>query len=367
VKGPLTIGVDARELAGEPTGVGRYLGELLTRWIARDDAPSRRFVLYAPERLAASLDVPHVEQRIIGEGGGRGTWWEQTHLRRAANRDNLDLFFAPAYTAPLGLKVPLALTVHDISFVAHPEWFRPREGLRRRWLTSKGAHRASVVFTDSEFSRSEIEHRLRVRPSSIVVIPPGVTNRANAAASSTGRDPLVLYVGTIFNRRRLPDLIEAFAIGTRDIDRARLVIVGGDRTWPTQDLQGVAARHGVLNRFELRRYAPDPELNALYARASVFAFLSEYEGFGMTPLEAMSAGVPAIVLDTPVAREVYGDAAIYVSRGGVNATAAAIRRLLLDPESAADHTAAARQLLMRYSWDVAADRTLEHLERIARR
>jgi glycosyltransferase involved in cell wall biosynthesis len=340
---------------------------LLARWIARDDAARRQFVLYAPERLSAEFRADHVEGRIVGEGGGSGTWWEQTHLRRAANRDDLDLFFAPAYTAPLGLRVPLAITIHDISFVAHPEWFRPREGFRRRWLTRKGAHRAAVVFTDSEFSRSEIEARLRVPPSSIVVIPPGVTNRATAAPSSTAHEPLVLYVGTIFNRRRLPDLIEAFAIAARDIDRARLVIVGADRTWPSQDLQAVAARHGVLNRIELRRYAPDAELNSLYARASVFAFLSEYEGFGMTPLEAMSAGVPAIVLDTPVAREVYGDAAIYVSRGGINATATAIRRLLLDPGSAATHQAAARQILMRYSWDLAADRTLEHLERIVRR
>ena len=115
---------------------------------------------------------PHdVDQRIVGEGAGRGTWWEQTHLRRAAARDTLDVFFAPAYTAPLGLRVPLAVTIHDVSFVAHPEWFRPREGFRRRWLTRKGAHRAAVVFTDSEFSRTEIERHLDVASSRIVVIP----------------------------------------------------------------------------------------------------------------------------------------------------------------------------------------------------
>ena len=61
----------------------------------------------------------------------------------------------------------------------------------------------------------------------------------------------------------------------------------------------------------------------LYARASVFAFLSEYEGFGLTPLEALAAGVPPVVLDTPVAREVYGDAAVFVRRGDICAAAAA--------------------------------------------
>ena len=288
------------------------------------------------------------------------------HLRRAAARDTLDVFFAPAYTAPLGLRVPLAVTIHDVSFVAHPEWFRPREGFRRRWLTRKGAHRAAVVFTVSEFSRKEIERHLDVASSRIVVIPQGVTNRASTA-QATSRETLVLYVGTIFNRRHLPDLIESFASATQDLESARLVIVGGDRTWPAQDLPAVAARLGIQNRVEFRRYAPDPELASLYGRAAVFAFLSEYEGFGMTPVEAMSAGVPAIVLDTPVAREVYGDAAVFVSRGDIAGTAAAIRRLLVDPSSAAQQRAAAPLVVARYGWDAAADRTLEHLERAAGR
>ena len=364
---PLRIGIDSRELAGEPTGVGRYLGELLTRWMVRPDAERRQFVLYSPEPLAPAFQSAHVDHRIVGEGAGRGTWWEQMHLRRAAARDTLDVFFAPAYTAPLGLRVPLAVTIHDVSFVAHPEWFRPREGFRRRWLTRKGAHRAAVVFTDSEFSRTEIEQHLAIPSSRIVVIPPGVTSRATTATQSTSCDPLVLYVGTIFNRRRLPDLIESFARATKDLERARLVIVGGDRTWPAQDLPAVAARLGIQNRVEFRRYTPDPELASLYRRASVFAFLSEYEGFGMTPVEAMSAGVPAIVLDTPVAREVYGDAAVFVSRGDIAGTAAAIRRLLVDPSSAAQQRAAAPLVVARYGWDAAADRTLEHLERAAGR
>ena len=145
------------------------------------------------------------------------------------------------------------------------------------------------------------------------------------------------------------------------------MIVGGDRTWPREDLVAVAAAHGVQARTEFRRYVPERELGELYRRASVFAFLSEYEGFGMTPLEALSAGVPLVVLDTAVAREVYGDAAIFVARGDPAGTAAALRRLLTEPSSAAPILASAPAILSRYSWDAAADRTLEHLERIARR
>jgi len=363
---PLRIGVDARELLGDSTGVGRYLGELLRRWAVRPDAARRPFILSAPEPLTVALPEASVTVRVIGSG--RGTWWEQTHLRTAARGDRLDLFFAPAYTAPLGTGLPLALTIHDISFIAHPEWFRAGEGLRRRWLTRRGAGLASVIFTDSQFSRAEIERHLQVDPGLIQVIPPGTAPPLTGReASSPPREPLVLFVGSLFNRRRLPDLIAAFALATGRRPDARLVIVGDNRTWPRQDLVAVAAAHGVSARTDFRSYIPDAELASLYARASVFGFFSEYEGFGLTPLEAMAAGVPPVVLDTAVAREVYGDAAVYVARGDIEGAARAIEGLLADPASARRVLERAPAILGRYAWDDAAARTLAHLERIARR
>lgn len=361
---PLRIGVDARELLGDVTGVGRYLGELMRRWTARPDAASRRFLLYAPGALPLQFPAGAIDQRIVGRGNG--TWWEQTALRGAVAADRPDVFFAPAYTAPLGLAMPLAVTIHDISFVAHPEWFRRREGMRRRWLTRRAADRAAVVFTDSQFSRREIEERLRVDPGRIRVIPPGVSPRAGQPTTTATRTPTILFVGSLFNRRRLPDLIAAFGRVAPAVPGARLVIVGDNRTWPHQDLPAEARRHAVEGRTEFRSYVSDEELARLYAGASVLAFLSEYEGFGLTPLEALAAGVPPVVLDTPVAREVYGDAAAFVTQGDIDGTAAALRRFLTTPEASRDLLARAPAVLARYSWDAAARETLDHIERVAR-
>ena len=359
---PLRIGVDARELLGDATGVGRYLGELIRRWTARVDAGRRQFMLYAPQPLSMTLPPETARQRIVGRG--TGTWWEQTSLRRAVNADALDVFFAPAYTAPLGIWVPLALTIHDISFIAHPEWFRPRERLRRKWLTRRAAARAAVIFTDSAFSLGELERRLDVDPGRIRVIPPGVSRFPVKPASS--REPLVLFVGSLFNRRRLPDLIAAFARAASDLPAARLVIVGADRTWPRQDLRAEAEARGVAAQVELRNYVSETDLSDLYARASVFAFLSEYEGFGMTPLEALAHGVPVVVLDTPIAREVYGPAAEYVQPGDLDGAAAALRRHLTSAD-AGPQLAYAPSVLARYSWDEAAAATLAEIERLAAR
>jgi glycosyltransferase involved in cell wall biosynthesis len=313
-----------------------------------------------------SLPATAVDYRIIGTG--TGTWWEQTWLRQAVRADRPDVFFAPAYTAPLGTGIPLAVTIHDVSFVAHPEWFRPREGMRRRWITRRAADSATTIFTDSDFSRAEIESHLHIDRSRIRVIAPGLTPRGKPRPPGwRPRIPLVLFVGSIFNRRRLPDLIAAFARATRDMPDARLAIVGDDRSWPPQDLHAVAEAHDVSARVDFRSYVPDRELADLYADASVFGFLSEYEGFGLTPLEALAAGVPSVVLDTPVAREVYGEAASYVPPDDIHAAAAALRRLMQSADARAAILAHGPAILARYSWDKAASRTLEHIERVALR
>ena len=174
--GVVTIGIDARELLGEATGVGRYLGELLRRWVQRPDAPTRHLVLYTPEPLPFLQTVPSTAHvREIVAGSGRGTWWEQTHLRRAVHADPPDVFFAGAYTAPLALRVPLAVTIHDVSFAAHPEWFRPREGARRRLLTRQAAASPPAVGRSEATSQPVASVRLSVRAAQRDVHKPAIS------------------------------------------------------------------------------------------------------------------------------------------------------------------------------------------------
>ncbi len=369
----LRIGVDARELGGAPTGVGRYLSELLERWLARDDADARRFVLYVPSRgfdfhaLGALTSSRFLEVRAVG--GAAGTRWEQMALPSAANRDGLNVFFAPAYSGPLRLMAPMVLVIHDLSYYAHPEWFPWPGGLRRRTLTRWSARGATRVLTVSAFSAQEIERYLDVPRTKLEVVYHGLPPAGRfgeAGRPAPPREPLVLFAGSIFNRRHVPDLVRAFArVASRQPD-ARLVVAGENRTMPREDPAGLARELGIGDRVDVRSYVADAELGALYARAGVFAFLSEYEGFGLTPLEALAHGVPVVVGDTAVAREVYGEAALYVPPGDLDAAAAAIERLLVDAAARAAALARAAELLPRYSWERAAERTLAVLEGAAR-
>jgi glycosyltransferase involved in cell wall biosynthesis len=371
------IGIDARELCGRTTGVGRYLAGLLHEWATDARTGIHQFVLYAPEQIALPLDARRFPTRLVA--GSSGTWWEQVQAPRAAAADHLDVWFAPAYSAPLRLKLPIVVAIHDLSFVAHPEWFRLREGARRRWLTRQAAHRAHAIITISEFTKGELIDRLDVPVGRIHVIPPGVvasgsllgasrTGRgARRSASSQQRDPShyrVLYVGSIFSRRHVVDLIRAFAPIARAHAGASLDLVGDNRSYPREDLRQSIAAEALEGQVHWHQYVTDGQLQDLYADARAFAFLSEYEGLGLTPLEALAAGVPPVLLDTPVARESCGDAAVYVPLGDVPGTTRALESVLFDESVRARILAAAPNELAKYSWPRAARETLALLEAI---
>ena len=362
----MRIAIDARELCGRPTGVGRYLSRLLSAWEALPQASSLDLVLYAPQAIDASRLPPGTSRlrahaRVLE--GGHGTWWEQVTLAAAVRRDRPDVLFAPAYSAPLSVRTPTVLTVHDVSFLAHPEWFPARARLRQRLLTSAAARRARQVITDSEFSRGEISSLIGIPPDRIVVIPLGLTMPARRGDPEVGRrrEPLVLFVGSIFNRRHLPEAIQAVAAVARRRPDVRLDVVGDNRTYPRQDLEAVARAAGATERVTLRSYVTDDALADLYRRAGAFVFLSDYEGFGLTPLEALASGVPIVVGDTPVAREVYGGAARYVRTTDVDGAASALEALLFDEAARRALLSEAPAVLGRYSWERAGRETLDAL------
>lgn len=361
----MRIAIDGRELLGQPTGVGRYLSEVLRAWDAMPEASDHEFILCAP----VSLPLPKLERlalRLQTGGKGAGAFWEQWVLPGLVRRSGAQVLFAPAYSGPLRCPVPLVIALHDVSFAAHPEWFGWREGLRRRLLTRLSARRAARVLTLTRFSRDEIVEHLDVAPEKIEVTYAGVS-RVGPASSGASRSPAgapgqsVLFVGSIFNRRHVPELIEGFARLSRRHDEIGLDIVGSNRTTPYVDLQEVADACAAAGRVRLHAYISDDELADLYGGAAAFAWLSSYEGFGLPPLEALAAGVPIVVLDTPVAREVCGEAAVYVARPRPELIEEALERLLFDARERERVLRAAAPVLERHTWRHCAGRVLSAL------
>ena len=354
------IGIDARELAGSPTGVGRYLAGVLQEWSRQGFPHAVTLFLHRdpPEWVA---DLSFACTVVLAPAAVAGTWWEQMTLPGLVAGPGVDVFLAPAYTAPVRLRCPSVVIIHDVSFFAQRDGFRWREGLRRRLVTRASASRAAAVVTVSGFSADEIARYAGVPRGEIVIAPQGAPPW-QGGPPALERRPLVLSVGTLFNRRHLPELLQAVARVRTTLPDVQLVVIGGNQTTPRLDLAALARTLGLADAFTWRPYVSDAELERLYASARVFAFLSDYEGFAMTPMEAAAHAVPSVMLDTPVAREVYGDAALRVACD-VPAIAGALTELLTDPDAHAALVARGRARLAAFTWTRTATVLRDTLER----
>jgi glycosyltransferase involved in cell wall biosynthesis len=354
----MRVGVDGRALrATRPRrGIAIYLEQLLAELVRLHPEDEYRVLVPGAER---SGSVPESVE-VVGVGGSGRALNAAAALAGRPRLDRLlrkpDLIWAPA-PAPLAVsrETPFVLTVHDLSFVHRP---RDYDLYERLWhgiaRPQRLARRAQRVITDSDAVRAELLDEWDLAPERVRTVRPGPgrTPRADGGAlagHASAHAPLqrVLAVGGLEPRKQPLLLLEAHRRAAQNGLRAGLAFVGDG---PLRgELQAAGAN--VLGRLR------DAELDAAYAGALCLACVSREEGFGFTPLEALAAGVPAVVSDLPVFRETLGDGALVVPADDVDALADALLRLEREPELRESLAAAGRRRLELLSWERAARET----------
>ena len=379
------VGIDARELQGKPTGAGRYLRNLLRVW-ARDTPD--RFVAYfsGPDPVDPALDPLRVRRRPLGPLTSAGdVHWQERLLPPAAEHDGLDVFFSPAYTCPLSLRIPRVTAVHDLSYFSYPQDFSFLHALKRRLLVARSLHASRRVLACSAFTRRELTSRFPALADRVVHVPlgpdddlPAPPSRDEARRRLAVTGPFVLTVGSVFNRRCLPELLRAVSLlrsrerghehghGHGGLTGIVLDVVGDNRTHPRIDLAGLVVRLGLGAHVRLSGFVDEAGLADRYAAADAAVFLSEYEGFGLPALEAASRGVPLIVSDRPSLNEVFGEAALVVDPRNEGQIAEALGRVLGEPMLRSQLIDQGWALASRHSWTRTAALTRRALLAAAR-
>ena len=363
---PLAVGIDARELAGRPTGTGRYLRNLIRHWRESGD---RLFCYFnGPPALDPVIAHPAVTKRPLGDGCARGIAWQERLAPKAARHDGVDVFFSPAYSCPLSLHVPRVTAVHDLSFYAWPQDFTWTDAFRRRVLVRLSLRASRLVPVCSDFTRRELARLFPDLAQKARHIPlgadedlPSAPPRDEARARLGVTGPYVITVGAVLNRRCVPELLRASAKLVKRRPGLVLDVVGENRTHPRLDLEALADEAGVRPCVRLSGFVEDQALADRYGAADVAVFLSEYEGFGLPALEAAARGVPLVVSRAPAVGEVFRDAALLVDSRDENAIAAAVDRILADDGLRARLIARGRALAARHSWAETARLTREAL------
>lgn len=288
--------------------------------------------------------------------------WDHLRLPALLAKYRVDLYHGTKNVLPWRMAIPGVVTVHDLAVYACPETFAWPQRLHFRVCVPPSVARAARVIADSTHARDDLVARFGLDPTRVPVVPlamPAAYLSSPSAAAMRGlrrtyalEGPLVACVGTVQPRKRVDNVITAFVRSQAAAAGWQLVIAGRrrpgyDPAW-LRDLPPGVRWLGPLD---------DDALRALYASAEIAVSASEYEGFGLTVLEAMASGCAVVAVATTSIPEVVGDAGRLVARSDPALLADALAALIADPAARDALSDRARARAATFTWDETARRT----------
>lgn len=354
----MRILVDYRPALRERTGVGEYMHQLV-RAYARTSADDVAVFTSSwkdrpPHGLGAELGVRVIDRRVpvrvLNYLWHRLEWPPVERVAGAC-----DVVHAPHPLLIPSTRAAQVVTVHDLFFLSDPS--STRAEVRRDYaaLAASHARRADAVVTSTEHGRRLVTEQLGVPADRVYVCRAGAPAwQSLGRAPNVPRDGCILFVGTLEPRKNVGALLDAY---TRLLERRPsappLVIAGRETPDAAEWLRRIAAPPlaGHVSRLG---YVADADRERLYAGARVLVLPSLDEGFGLTALEAMSAGIPVVASTRGSLPEVVGDAGTLVEPEDVEALAAAIERLVDDDRFATSRAEAGLARAATFTWESAA-------------
>jgi glycosyltransferase involved in cell wall biosynthesis len=337
----LKIAIDARKW--RDYGIGTYVRNVV-RHLARLDRETT-YLLFcnaADEPVLRDLAENFVP---VVDGSAHYRLREHISIPLKLRRLGAELLHTPHYVRPLLCTVPSVVTIHDCIHLLFPQYLPNRMAYRyARFVMGSAVRKSAVVFTVSEASRADIlRFYPATDPAKVLVVPnaidaelledPGPEERERVRERYQIRGRFVLLAGNVEPHKNLERLIRAFARvrGQEGNEDLRLVLIGDD-VGRFASLRRTADEAGVRQDVRFFGFVPHQTLAALYRMATLFAFPSLYEGFGLPPLEAMACGTPVVTSRISSLPEVVGDGALLVDPYSEEEIAQAIARVLDDED-----------------------------------
>jgi glycosyltransferase involved in cell wall biosynthesis len=324
----MRIAVDVSPLSHPRTGIGNYLRGMIAGLTEVADA-RHEVVAFAPvnrsgaARIRSALSGCPLDLRLteLPFAHGFRTAWSRLGAP-AAERflGPVDVLHFSDWMFPPQRAGLRATTVHDLIPLRFPDWAEPRTRGMHLPKYRHAARTCDVVFVNSEFTGNEVRMRLEVEDERICVAYPGVDARFSPTGAKAELDsPYVLFVGTREPRKNLETLVSALTHLREARPDVVLVVAGTDG--PQQE--------GV----RWLGYVDDEQLAELYRGASVFAYPSQFEGFGLPIVEAMASGTPTVASAHESLDEAAGDAALRADPSDPVAFAQGIEQALQEPDT----------------------------------
>ncbi|MGA7670189.1 MAG: glycosyltransferase family 1 protein [Nitrolancea sp.] len=367
------VALDGSFLAQPATGVGQYTLNLWRKFSRSSVQPN--VVLLRPglnfdgdqER---EIRIP--PPRFARSNKALKIWWEQVGVLQALRTSGCALLHVPYLSAPRATRRRTVVTIHDVIPMIYPEYGGSTPMRMYLRLVVPAARRAVSILTDSECSRRDIVRLLHIDQRKVRSIPLAASDEFQpTVGGSAGEElrqrfelhgPIIFNVGGLDVRKNLSTLVEAFGRAMPSLDQKTLLVIAGKghtgNTGLYPPLEPVIKKLGLEGSVRLIGRISEDEKRILYQISDVYAYPSLYEGFGLTPLEAMACGLPVIASNRSSLPEVVGSGGLLVDPTPAR-LAAAMVSVLTDEQLRRDLHQRALDQAAHFSWERTADETRE--------
>jgi glycosyltransferase involved in cell wall biosynthesis len=369
----MRIGIDARLVFYNRAGIGQYiirLIEALSSLEPKDDT----FVLLQSRKDKSSI--------INSNGFERKSLWTPSHnrfeqpaLSFEISSLGLNLLHSPDFIPPFRRKCKSVITIHDLAFLLYPH-FLTKESARYYGQIDHAWRNTDHIIAVSEATKQDSINLLGVPEKKITVIHeaanpiyrPVPKDKARQVAKEKYRldKNFILFVNTIEPRKNLPGLLQAYRRLRDEYKRDEILVLSGSKGWLWEEVYEKVEKLNLEKHVAFLGRVPSEDLVYLHNAASLFVYPSFYEGFGLTPLEAMNCGTPVIVSNTSALPEVVGDAALMIDPHDIDGLTVAMWRALTEEELRQDLIQKGFKRAQKFSWQETAKKTLEVYHKIGR-
>ena len=355
----MKIAIDMQTTVREKTGIGFYTAGLVSA-LQKTDHENKYIHLLPKQR---DHDFRSVER----------FWWDQVNMPRLARASKADLLHQPGFSAPLFYNKPVVVTVHDlIALVFGKEIPLGSQLYFGRWMPFSYKF-ADHIIADSHHTKRDILKYLKISPEKITVvhlaadqsfrqISPKETELVREKFGLS--EPFILHLATINPRKNLEFLVRVFSKVRLQVDKPIKLVITGKKGWYYNKLFKLVEDLKLNDNVVFTGYVTDTEKVALYNAATIMAFPSLYEGFGLPPLEAMQCGTPVVSSNTSSLPEVVGDAGILISPTDEKGWAEALSNLLTNQKERESLSKKGLVQAAKFSWERTALETMAVYDRV---
>jgi glycosyltransferase involved in cell wall biosynthesis len=374
--------IGATSLVQPLTGIGQYTLRLAAEFAKNEHLITNYFNGYSWGSSASGRNSPSNSGRdslingklkkIVSKYFPYAYEFRRVTQQKAFNLRNskikADIYHEPNFL-PLAFDGPTVITVHDLSYIRHPE-AHPYQRVRiMRKLLPPAIEKSNCIIADSHFTKSEIASEFFIDLNKIHVTHLGVSDEFYPRSKIEIQDILnkynlnvgkyVLTVGTLEPRKNLIQVISAYRQMSAELASQYPLVIVGMKGWKEKGLLKELETLLIEKKAFLLGFVPSGDLPYIYSGARVFVFPSLYEGFGLPPLEAMACGTPVISSNTSSIPEVVGNAGLTVSIGDVDAMKSYIDMVCKDDGVHARLSANGIAQSKKFSWSDCASKTIE--------